>query len=199
GGNSRGSRHAVLYPGTITFEMTRLRLAFAILCAGIAWGAAPSYSADSILSVGSYARGPFAPYSLISIYGKDLAIGARATSVSDIVNDNLPTELISTSVYIDSIPAPLFYVSPKQINLLIAGKQSTGKAEIQVVREGLKGPLVMIDVASAAPDLFLYNGYAIAVHGENVRSLVSADQPARPGELIVVYASGLGKCETMPP
>jgi uncharacterized protein (TIGR03437 family) len=179
-------------------RLTRLLLAFPILVCGIAQGAAPSYSAAGILSVGSYAPGPFAPNSLISIYGIDLAIGERTTAASDIVNNTLPTELNSTRVYIDFVAAPLFYVSKTQINLLIPGKQALGKAQIQVVREGQPGPVVTIDVAAAAPELFVNGGYALAVHGENITSLITADQPARPGELIVIYAAGLGKCETMP-
>ena len=59
--------------------VTRLRLALAILFGGIAWGAAPSYSAAKIVSTGSYAAGPFAPNSLITIFGEDLS-RARAGS-----------------------------------------------------------------------------------------------------------------------
>jgi uncharacterized protein (TIGR03437 family) len=170
----------------------------AALYCGIAWGAAPSYSAASILSVGSYAPGPFAPNSLISIYGTDLAIGERTAMASDIVNNTLPVELNSTRVYIDFSAAPLFYVSKTQINLLIPGKQALGKTNIQVVREGQPGPVVTIDVTPAAPELFVNAGFVLAVHGENITSLITADQPAHPGELIVVYAAGLGKCDRMP-
>ncbi len=176
--------------------MTRLRLATAILFTGIAWGAAPSYSAAGIVSTGSYAAGPFAPNSLITVFGAGLSIGPRGVTASDIVGNKLPTELNSTHVYIDSFPVALFYVSETQINLLIPGKQALGKAELQVIREGQRGPVVTIDIAAAAPALFLSGDFAIATHADN--SVITPEKPARVGELIVLYAAGLGKAEIMP-
>lgn len=178
--------------------MSHLRLALAFLLCGTAWGAAPSYSADWILSVGSYARGPFAPNSLISIYGSDLARGTQGLTAADIKDNRLPVKLDVTQVLIEAEAVPLFYVSEKQINLLIPARAALGKAELQVIREGQRGPVVIIEIGAAAPALFIEGGYAIAVHGADVLSLVSADKPARPGELIVLYAAGLGKAEAMP-
>jgi uncharacterized protein (TIGR03437 family) len=168
----------------------------AILFAGIAWGAAPSYSAAGIVNTGSYAAGPFAPNSLITIFGAGLAIGPRGVTSSDIVGNALPTELNSTRVYIDTFPVALFYVSETQINLLIPGKQALGKAELQVMREGQRGPVVAIDIAAAAPALFLSGDFAIATHADN--SVITPEKPAHAGELIVLYAAGLGKAEIMP-
>lgn len=176
--------------------MTRLLLATAILCCGIARGAAPSYSAAGIVSTGSYAAGPFAPNSLITIFGSSLAPGPRGLLPSDIVNNILPTELNNTRVFLDNFAVPLLYVSETQINLLIPGRQALGKAEIQVVRQGLRGPVVTLDVAAAAPAMFLNGEFAIATHADN--SVISAEKPARAGELIVVYAAGLGKTQATP-
>jgi uncharacterized protein (TIGR03437 family) len=174
----------------------RLGPALAVLLGGIAWGAAPSYSLAGIVSTGSYAPGPFAPNSLITIFGSGLAIGPRGMTPADIVKNVLPDELNSTRVFIDNYPVPLFYVSENQINLLIPAKQGLGRSDLVVVREGQRGPVVSIEVAPAAPALFVDNGYAIATHGDS--SLITADKPARPGELIVVYAAGLGRTATMP-
>ena len=176
--------------------MTRLRLALAVLCCGSAWGAAPSYSVTGIVSTGSYAAGPFAPNSLVTIFGDDLSTGTRGLLASDIVGNLLPTELNSTRVNINFFPAPLFYVSEKQINLLIPGRLGFGKAELQVVRQGQRGPTVIIELAPAAPALFVNEDYAIATHGDN--SVITVEKPARGGELIVIYAAGLGKVKTMP-
>jgi uncharacterized protein (TIGR03437 family) len=172
------------------------RLGLAILCTGMAWGAAPSYSATGIRSSGSFALGPFSPNSLISIFGEDLATTERGLTVADIVNGALPNELNSTRVYIDSYAVPLFYVSKTQINLLIPAKQPIGKAEIQVVRQGVYGPVAIIDIAAASPALFMNGEYAIATHADN--SLIHPGSPARSGELVVIYAAGLGKAERMP-
>lgn len=176
--------------------MFRLGPALAILLGGVAWGAAPSYSLAGIVSTGSYAPGPFAPNSLITIFGSGLAMSPRGVTAADIVKNTLPDELNSTRVLIDNYPVSLFYVSENQINLLIPPRQALGKSDLMVVREGQRGPVVTIEVTAAAPALFIDAGYAIATHGDN--SLITADRPARAGELIVVYSAGLGKAANMP-
>lgn len=168
----------------------------ALLCCGSARGAVPDYSAKGIVSTGSSTAGPFAPNSLITIYGSGLAMSEHGITPADIVDNRLPNELMSTRVYIDSYAAPLLYVSETQINLLIPAKQPIGKAEIQVVRQGQAGRLITIEIGAAAPALFLSGEYAIATHADN--SLITAEKPARAGEWIVIYAAGLGKADTMP-
>ncbi len=177
--------------------MTRLWLALAVLGSGIARGGAPSYSTAGIVSTASYAPGPFASNSLITIFGSGLARSEHVLTASDIVNSTLPNELNYTRVTIDDWPVPLLYVSDGQINLLIPPKQGNGPSKLRVVREGQPGPEVTITVVDASPALFVTAaGMAIATHGDN--STITTDKPAAAGELIVIYAAGMGKTDTMP-
>ena len=170
----------------------------AALCCGVAWGAAPSYSVTGIVNASNYAPGPFAPNSILSIFGTDLAISEHVLTSADIVNNTLPTELNSTRVYVDGINVPLFYVAPGQINFLVPSKQSVGPAVIRVSREGLSGPQVTISIVDAAPALFLApTGFAVASHNADY-SLVSPDSPAHGGEVVIVWATGMGKTVTNP-
>ncbi|MBZ5621535.1 MAG: hypothetical protein LAQ69_22830, partial [Acidobacteriia bacterium] len=92
---------------------------------------------------------------------------------------------------------PLFYVSASQINFLVPSNEWVGPMTIRVASEGKSGPEVTVTVVDAAPALFtVAGGYAIATHVDN--SLVSPDSPARAGEIIVVYATGLGKTAPNP-
>jgi uncharacterized protein (TIGR03437 family) len=172
--------------------MLRAWLALGSFCCGVAWAAAPSYSADDILQASNYAPGPFAPNSVVSIFGTDLARSEYILSPSEIRDNTLPTELNYTRVYVDDTPVPLFYVNEHQINFLIPSRQSVGPAVVRVMRAGISGPKVTISVVDAAPALFLTpSGYTIASHRDY--SLVSPDSPAQPGEVIFVWATGLGK------
>lgn len=163
----------------------------------VARGAAPSYSSASFVNAGNFAPGPFAPNSVVTVFGTSLARSARALTAEDIRGDTLPTELNFTQVLVDNIAAPLFYVSDTQVNFLIPSKQIVGDARIEVIREGLRGPAVLIPVVEAAPALFaLPNGFAIVTHADN--TLVSPESPARGGEIIVIWATGLGKTEINP-
>jgi uncharacterized protein (TIGR03437 family) len=176
--------------------MHRIWPALAILVCGIARGAAPSYSAAAIVSTASYAPGTFAPNTLVSIFGSGLAMATHAVVASDLSGGFLPTNLAGAAVYLDDQPAPLLFVSEGQINFLIPGKQGNQPTAVRVVREGQSGPEVMIAITDATPALFVSNDYAIATHADN--TLITPDKPASGGELIVIYATGLGKANPMP-
>jgi len=172
--------------------MLRASLALAAASAVAAWGAAPSYSAASIVNAGNFTPGPFAPNSLLTIFGSNLARSAQAIGDADVRDGYLPTELNYTQVFVDNSPAPLWYVSDGQINFLMPAKQAIGTAKIRVAREGVSGPEVILQVVDAAPALFATaDGYAIATDARNV--VLTADHPAHSGDIIVVYATGLGK------
>lgn len=171
-------------------------IVLAALGAGAAWGA-PSYTAAGIVNAGNYATGPFAPNSILTIFGSGLARSSQGLTAADIQGGLLPTELNYTRVYVDNYPAPLFYVSDGQINFLVPGNQSVGEATIRVAMQGNSGPEVTVTIAAAAPALFGTSvGFAIATHANN--SLITGDAPAVANEIIVVYSTGLGKTAPNP-
>src|SRR5690242_9721842 len=97
-------------------------LALAVLFGGTAWGAAPSYSAAGIVHIGNYAPGPFAPNSILVIFGKDLSWSTQTLTTADLKEGSLPIYLNYTRVFVDNSAVPLFYVSPTQINFLLPSK-----------------------------------------------------------------------------
>jgi uncharacterized protein (TIGR03437 family) len=104
----------------------------------------------------------------------------------------MPTTLQGVSVLVRGLPCGLFYVSPGQINFLIPYELTAGTANLVVVRQGTAGPTVNIQLAPTAPGFFEWNGNApVAVHLDG--RLVSKDAPARAGEVIILYAAGLGR------
>lgn len=166
--------------------------ALALLFAGTASGVVPSYSAAGIVNAGNYTPGPFAPNSILSIYGSGLALATRALTANDILGGYLPTQLSYTQVFVDNYPAPLFYVSDGQINFLVPSNQSSGDTQIRVAMLGNSGPVVTVTIAIAAPALFsTSDGFAIATHADN--SLITPVSPAHADEIVVVYATGFGK------
>jgi hypothetical protein len=69
-------------------------------------------AADANLSGGADSA-KIAPGTIVQITGTNLS---AKTLSADTSKPNLPTKLGGTSVYFDGIPAPLYYVSPTQIN-----------------------------------------------------------------------------------
>ena len=154
---------------------------------------APVYSAASIANSAANVAGYYTPNSFLSIYGQNLAMATRAISSADIHNGQLPTALpgVDVRVLINNIPGNIYYVSPVQVNVLIPTILIAGPATVQLINNGLAGPPVTIALASAAPVLFQSDATTIAAtHGNG--PLVTQTTPAQRGEVVVLYATGLG-------
>lgn len=177
--------------------MWRFCAVLAVLSAGGASAAGPTYSADQIVSATTLMSGPLAPNSYVSIFGKNLAWGEEALTADSLSGGLMPTTLGDIRVYLGPYPAPLFYAGPEQINFLVPGNLKTGEVPLRVVRQGVTGPEVIIRLVDAAPQLFpLPDNYVIAQHADY--RTITPEDPARAGEIIVLYANGLGTTEPNP-
>ncbi len=183
--------------------MFRTYLALAFLCAGAARGAGPSYTAAGIVNASNFAAGPFAPGSVLSIFGADLARSTYALQTTDLVacgaisGHCLPPELNFVRVYVQDQPVGMLFVSATQINFVLPAVELPGQATIRVVTEGLSGPYITVTLLPAAPALFpLASGYAIATSAAG--QLLTAAAPAHTGDTVVLYLTGLGTTSPNP-
>jgi uncharacterized protein (TIGR03437 family) len=158
----------------------------------------PFYASDSIANSAANVAAYYAPNTFLTIYGTDLAHATRAISPDDIRAGVLPTVLAGAGVrvLINLIPADLYYVSPKQVNLLVPPSIQPGPVTLQLVSDGIAGPAVQITLAASAPALFQLDARnVLATHGNG--PLVTEAEPGRAGEIVVLYGTGLG--QTVPP
>ncbi|MBZ5578508.1 MAG: hypothetical protein LAP40_18255 [Acidobacteriia bacterium] len=177
--------------------MFRAWLVLAALSLGSASGQAPSYSAANIVNAINLASGPVAPNSYISLFGANLAWREESLTVENTAAGALPQTLADIRVYVANYVAPLLYAGPSQINFLVPGNLSVGQVMVRVARQGVTGPEVPITLVDVAPHLFAYpNGYVLAQHTDY--SAILPDNPAHPGEIVVVYANGLGATHPNP-
>jgi uncharacterized protein (TIGR03437 family) len=152
----------------------------------------PAYSAADIVNAPDYSPGPFAPNSVLTVFGSDLSWYTATPQGNQ--DATAPTQLGGVSVYVNTSPAPLLYVSGPQINFLIPSNQLLGDVTVCVVRQGVAGPNVTITLVNAAPALFeMGAGFAVATHADG--TLLTDASPGQPGEIVVVYATGLGVTE----
>ncbi|MCS7314829.1 MAG: hypothetical protein RMI94_06565 [Bryobacterales bacterium] len=165
---------------------------------------APSYSGAGIVNAASNAPGPLAPNAIASLYGKELAFSTRALADRDIRLNQLPTELDGVRVLVGGLAAPLYYVSPSQINFLvpyILGARFPTEVSLVVARHGIAGPQVRFTLEEAAPALFQLDAETPIVttvrkEGDtNKVAVISKDEPAQPEEWITLWATGLGRTE----
>jgi len=152
------------------------------------------------LNACNLANGPFAPNTVVSVYGSAMAWSNYSLAASDIAGGNLPTNLNGVEVVVNNVPAPLYMVSTGQINFLMPTNLIAGPVAVRVVRQGMVGPEVDLNVQAAAPALFATPGaadYAIAQQWPEY-SAIAPDTPTTPGSIVVLYASGLGRTDPYP-
>ncbi len=148
------------------------------------------------VSAASFAAGvtPLAPGSLMSLFGLGIAgPGGAAPSIP------LTTSLNGVSVTIGGKPAPLVAAVPgtanDQINLQIPFEiDGQSRADVVVNNNGVISKPETITLGVAPAIFTLSNdgtGAGAILHGADF-SLVSAASPARAGETLVIYATGLG-------
>jgi uncharacterized protein (TIGR03437 family) len=167
------------------------------LC-GVLCAQAPDYASSGIVNSSDFSPGPFAPGSILSLFGSNLAWATEAFTPEELAAGGLPTELAAIRVYVDNQPVPLFYASPTQINFLVPTEQIPGDVSVTVERQGECGPSVTITLVGAAPALFVMaGGYAIAQDWNTGYTLLTTSAPAHAGDVVVLYATGLG--HTTPP
>ena len=104
----------------------------------------------------------------------------------------MPITLDGVGVWVKGIACSLFLVSPTQINFLVPYQLSAGTVDLVVVLNSQAGPTVSIQLNNTSPGLFLWNGnQAVAVHLNG--RVISPASPAVPGEIVVLFAAGLGQ------
>lgn len=149
----------------------------------------PCYTAEGIVNSASGQAGALAPYTFATIYGTNLANAARGRNA----NDPLPG-IGGVNVVVNGINAMVFYVSALQVNFLVPLEAGSGEWAVYVAREGQKGPNVKVKLSEVAPALFcslLEPAWVVAQRLPDF-SPATAQSPARPGEYVILYATGLG-------
>jgi len=154
--------------------------------------AAPRINPGGIVNAATSRPAPenfVSPGAIVSIYGTGLASETREVRASDLVGGFLPETLAGVSVFFGPVAAPLFYVSPLQVNAQVPTVLQPGDWEVRIRVERLESR-ERVEVRPYSPGLF-----GVARHPDG--TLVSRDAPARPGRYLLVFGTGFGL--TRPP
>jgi uncharacterized protein (TIGR03437 family) len=172
----------------------------------------PTNASDPPIITGVQSAGAFgafssiAPGSWIEIYGSNLASTTYSWQTSDFKGLNAPTSLQGTIVTIAGQQAFIDYVSPNQVNAQVPSNIATGAQQITVTAAGMPSAAYPITVNSTQPGLyappqFSINGqqYVAAFHADLTTYVLPANsiegivsQPAKAGEIIILYGVGFG-------
>jgi uncharacterized protein (TIGR03437 family) len=130
-----------------------------------------------------------APGGLISIFGTNLV--KTAVGLDGWLGTSIPRSLNGTSVTIGGKATPIIYVSQNQINAQVPVDVPVGPAQVVVTSTVGPSASFPVTVAATAPAIFFAPSAAVLKNSDF--SLVSATNPVKAGDVILVYCTGLGQ------
>jgi uncharacterized protein (TIGR03437 family) len=132
----------------------------------------------SITGIGNAASGKsaFAPGEIIAVYGTGFANITQTSSTSP-----LPQFLAGFEATINGNPAPIYYVSPTQVNLQIPYETTGKNANLVLGNPYENAPSYSLAVQSAAPGIFMFTD-----------GFVNPSRTGARGQTVTVYITGDG-------
>ncbi|HYO81271.1 MAG TPA: choice-of-anchor V domain-containing protein, partial [Bryobacteraceae bacterium] len=141
--------------------------------------------------------------SLVTVWGRDFTLGTKRTASRADMRPGYPLELGCVAVEVAGRRVPITYVGQDQINIQIPTVSATGSVPVRVILNPdrpnqLVSEVGNINLQSYAPAFFTFNGRSAAAVNNATGALVAAPavvssgQPARPGDVLQLYATGLG-------
>lgn len=176
--------------GVSTVDSNNYELSFAIRAASPS-GTGVFISPQGVVNAASFAPvgAPLSPGGFLTLFGAGLA--ASTTVASSLP---FPTTLGNVQVLVNNTPAPLYLTSASQISALVPLAASGAIASIVVVNNGQRSNTVELPLARTAPGIFTIppagTGPGALLHANF--TLVDAASPAKRGETLLLFLTGLG-------
>ena len=176
------------------YQTTYYGVFFAVLAPSFTGTAGTVFlSPNGVVNGATFAPAPnaIAPGDIVSLFGSGLSSSTDVPSTLP-----LPTSDKGVSVTVNGIAAPLFSIAPGQINIQIPFQTAgSSSAQIQVTNNGQKSQTVTVPLAQGDPGIFMYADSASSNHAAVLHTngaLVTSSNPAKRGETVEVFATGLG-------
>jgi uncharacterized protein (TIGR03118 family) len=165
-------------------------------------------AAPTITSVANAAatQPGIAPGTYISLYGANLSPVIRNWTNSDFSGTSLPKSLSGVSVTVNGKAAYVYYISPKQIDVLTPADTTTGTVQVVATSNGLVSNSVPATMATASPAFFLFPKDNKSIAAEHATGgIVGAttlypglSTPAKAGETVAMFGNGFGATTPAP-
>ena len=172
----------------------------------------PSVNALGVVNNASFSPGsnPIAPGAIAAVFGSNMNDGSSVLFSTFGSDGKLVTTLGGAKVTINGTPVPIFYSTPAQLGIQIPTDLTGSTASIQVTANGQTSAAQTINIGPLAPGLFSTNqsGHgqgAILIANTNTLaapkgSIAGRDtRPAKPGEFITIFCTGLGQVTPLLP
>jgi uncharacterized protein (TIGR03437 family) len=151
----------------------------------VSFGDRPALFTGGIVNAASFA-GTVAPGSLISIFGANLASGTATASSAP-----WPMKLGDTSVQVNGVDVPVYFISAGQINAQLPYEIAAGTQVLSVTNAVGAGDAIPLTVAPASCGIFQFGGGRGVVLNQD-SSLNSPANPEARGNVVVAFLTGQG-------
>ena len=121
--------------------------------------------------------------SVVSVFGANLALDTVLAP-----DGMVPQTLGGVTVRVGDRLLPLFFVSPSQMNVQLPDDVASGAQLLTISSQGQPDVRTNFTVVRNAPGLFPF-----VLHEDG--STVTADSPAKRGELVTIYGTGFGPAD----
>jgi uncharacterized protein (TIGR03437 family) len=151
----------------------------------------------AITNGASLQPGAVSPGEIITIFGNGIGpiAPATGTSFAPTARGTVPTTLANVTITFNNVAAPLIFVSQSQINAIVP-YQVAGQTSVPVViqNNGVTSSSFTVPVAATAPAIFALgedgSGQGAILNSDS--SINGASNPASPGSVIQIFATGEG-------
>jgi uncharacterized protein (TIGR03437 family) len=163
-------------------------------------------SNNGVLNGASFQPG-ISPGAWITINGTNLSTQTD-TWDNFIVHGALPTTFDGVSVMVGDQAAYIEYISPTQINAVVpnvAANVPAGTVPVTVTNSNGASQAVSAQLSAETPALFQWGNYAVATHQDYTYAVKNGTfagtttVPAAPGDVIILWGTGLGPTSPLAP
>jgi uncharacterized protein (TIGR03437 family) len=155
-----------------------------------------------VTNAASFAAGSLAPGEIATIFGSNVT---SSTGIKFTSSLPLPKEFLNVSVMINGSAAPLFAVDnvhgQQQINFQVPWEVASGStATVVIANNGATSSPMFAPVLAAQPGIFAYSSagqnFGAILHSNF--QLADTAHPAKGGETVLIYCTGLGAVSSPP-
>jgi uncharacterized protein (TIGR03437 family) len=167
------------------------------------WGQpAPAPVITAVVNGASFAGGGVAPGEIATAFGTNLT---SSTGINVTSSLPLPGTFLTDSLMVNGQPAALFAVDnvngQQQINFQVPWEVANGaSAMVAAGNNGTAGSSISVPVVEAQPGIFNYSvgskTFGAILHANF--QLADTGHPAKPGETVLIYCTGLGAVSSPP-
>ncbi len=153
--------------------------------------ASQTYPLGCAGSSASLAIGAISPGELVTLFGNGLGPQTGLQPQATLLTP-YPTRAANVQVTFDGTAAPLLWVQDSQINLVAPQALAPGRnTQVCVSYNNANTNCLTLPVVQSTPAVFMIDSRYAAALNQN-GTLNSASNPATPGSIVTVFATGLG-------